>query len=311
MDIAVVGYGRWGKHIVRDLVSIGCRVTVVARSEAGRADALREGAAQVAGRIEEVSSVSGIVVATPTVTHASVVQECLTTGLPVFVEKPLTSDPASAVRLAAMGAGRLFVMEKWRYHPAIEALAEIARSGELGEPVGLRVVRIQWGSNHKDVDGSWTLLPHDLSIVREVLGDVPPIKSIVGHCEGERALEVFAVFGEKPWAYIESCVRFPGERREVQLYCTQGTAIMNGPYEEHVALYRPRNFVDRTLPSPELRKISTEFPLLRELRAFVSYLNGGPPPKGSAVESAEDVAVITQIRQRLGMSGALTTALDT
>ena len=40
-----------------------------------------------------------------------------------------------------------------------------------------------------------------------------------------------------------------------------------------------------------------ELPLLAELRAFVEHLGGGPPPKSSAREGAEIVAVIERLRR--------------
>jgi hypothetical protein len=42
----------------------------------------------------------------------------------------------------------------------------------------------------------------------------------------------------------------------------------------------------------ERRPVSDEQPLLRELRAFLDHLSGGPPPRSSAAEGAETVAII-------------------
>jgi predicted dehydrogenase len=50
-------------------------------------------------------------------------------GVPVYVEKPLTDDPESARRLADTAPDRLFVMDKWRHHDGIRALAAIAHTG--------------------------------------------------------------------------------------------------------------------------------------------------------------------------------------
>ena len=86
-----------------------------------------------------------MVVATPTATHAEVVEEALGLGVPVFVEKPLTADVESARRVAAIAPDRLFVMDKWRYHPGVRELARIAQSGELGPVVGIHARRVGLG----------------------------------------------------------------------------------------------------------------------------------------------------------------------
>ena len=61
-------------------------------------------------------------------------------------------------------------MDKWRSHPGIRALGELARSGEMGSVQGLKTRCLAWGNKHADVDCVWTLLPHVLAITLEVLG---------------------------------------------------------------------------------------------------------------------------------------------
>ena len=128
--IGLVGCGTWGQFILRDLLSLGCRVSVVARSAESRTRAV--GADAVVGSLAELPEVDGIVVATPTSTHAEVTEEALACGVSVFVEKPLTDDPVAAEQLAAAAGERLFVMDKWRYHPGVELLAQLAHDGSLG-----------------------------------------------------------------------------------------------------------------------------------------------------------------------------------
>jgi hypothetical protein len=47
--------------------------------------------------------------------------------------------------------------------------------------------------------------------------------------------------------------------------------------------------------------VSTEFPLLRELRGFMEHLAGGPPPRSSAAEAAEVVRRIAELRALAGL----------
>ena len=117
--MALVGPGKWGRLILRDLVALGAETVVVDHTGQNRELALEAGAAEVVESVEALPErVAGGVVATPTSTHAEVVEQLLERPLAVFCEKPLTTDPAAAARIAAAAPDRVFVMHKWRYHPA-------------------------------------------------------------------------------------------------------------------------------------------------------------------------------------------------
>ena len=67
----------------------------------------------------------------------------------------------------------LHLMDVWRYHPVVEALAEQVRVQTLGPAQGLRLTRANWTSPRTDVDSVWNLAPHEVSIFREVFGVMP------------------------------------------------------------------------------------------------------------------------------------------
>src|SRR5512138_3031277 len=172
MVVGQIGCGHWGAHVLRDLRTLGCDVHVVARSDASRARASEGGAKAVVPDVGSLTHLDAIVVVTPIATHPDVLDAALEHDVPVFVEKPLCDDPVDADRLSALAPDRLFVMDKWRYHPAILKLAEIAESESLGRPRGLRTIRVQPDNRHEE-DATWVLAPHDLAIALEVLGVVP------------------------------------------------------------------------------------------------------------------------------------------
>lgn len=296
--MGLVGCGSWGRFILRDLVTLGCEVSVVARSERGSANAHDGGAASVVRSITELPAVDGIVVATPTSTHAPVVEEVLGHDVPVFVEKPLTDDPADADRLAGAAPDRLFVMDKWRYHPGVELIAAIAREDELGRVIGVRTTRVGWGNPH-EVDAVWILAPHDLAIGLEILGALPEPKTAVADAADGSAMGLLGVLGDAPWLALEVSARALARRREITLVCEEGVAVLEDGYSDRVSVMRADP--SDTTSEPEQRPISTELPLLRELRAFVEHLGGGPPPRSSAAEGAAIVRVISELRSLAGL----------
>ena len=300
LAVGLIGCGRWGRHILRDLRSLGCDVAVVAMSSSSRKNAAEGGASVVVDRMDSLPPVAGIVVATPTATHAAIIEAALDKGVPIFTEKPMTADHESAARLAQMAPDRLFVMDKWRYHPGIEMLARIARSGELGPVVGLRTTRAQWGSPHHDVDCIWILAPHDLAIALEVFGSIPPVRSAIAERVSGYPTGLFGILGDDPWMLLEVSSRYPVSRREIRLHCRDGVAVLDDSYSETVQVTRTSAPSD-TNPQVELRPLSTELPLLRELRAFVEHLQGGPPPRSSAAEGALIVSTIVKLRALAGI----------
>jgi predicted dehydrogenase len=275
-------------------------VPVVARSDESRSRAHEGGASQVVGSIAELPELDGVVVSTPTTTHRVVVEELLPRGVPIYVEKPLTDDPVSARQLAAAAPDSVFVMHKWRYHDGIRALADIARSQELGLVSGLRTTRVGWGNPHGDVDGVWMLAPHDLSIVLEIFGSIPEPRCAVAERSAGLVTGLVGVLGTDPWAVVEVSIAHALRRREVRLVCRDGVALLPDAYSDHLLVTRGELQLNVTR-TEEHRPISTGMPLERELRAFVDHLRGGPPPLSSAADGAAEVAAIGRLRELAGI----------
>lgn len=296
MVVGQIGCGEWGAHVLRDLRSLGCDVQVVARSQDSRKRASDGGAAAVVSDVGSLTGLDAIVVVTPIVSHASVIGEALDHDVPVFVEKPLCDDAAAADRLEALAHDRLFVMDKWRYHPGVRELARIASSGELGRVVGIHTRRVTLGHRSTDVNTVWVHAPHDLAIALDVLGEVPEPRSAVPELVGGELVGLTAVFGEAPWMVLEVSTIAPGHRRELRLVCEEGVAQLDGGYAEAVVVGRAGSIHEDTV---ERRPIHGELPLLAELRAFVEHLHGGPPPLSSA---ADGVVIVERIAEMIALT---------
>ena len=295
MVVGLVGCGRWGRHILRDLRALGCEVPVVARSDESRARAVEGGATDVVDNVQVLAGCDGIVVATPTATHASVVGEALDLDVPVFCEKPLCPDADDARRLADRAPGRLFVMDKWRYHPGVQELAAIARERRLGPVSGVATMRVGWDVPHDDVDAVWILAPHDFSIVFEIMGALPRTDAAAAQLLDGRIVHLSAVLrGDGWWHSLEVSGRSPESTRRIALHCEDGVAVLADGWDQHITVLRDRP------DGVEEERIETpgELPLLGELRAFVEHLRGGPAPRSSAAEGAAIVAAIVEVRRR-------------
>lgn len=290
MVVGLIGCGQWGAHVLRDLRSLGCDVAVVARSEASVARAGEGGATAIVPRMADLGAVDALVVVTPIATHATVIGEALELDVPVFVEKPICDDVQEAERLAAIAPKHLFVMDKWRYHPGVRLLAEIAESGRLGHTHGLRTIRVQPDNRHNE-DAVWVLAPHDLAIALEVLGEVPRPVAAAGLWSGEQLVTLHALLqSDRGWHVAEVSERAVAVERRVELHCDDGLAVLAGGWDEHVAVHLPDGRSERIEAQGEL-------PLLAELRAFVAHVAGGPPPKSSVEEGAEVVRAIDALRR--------------
>lgn len=304
VNIGLLGCGRWGRLILRDLKALGARVSVVvhgttsrANAEAGQADAIVEG-------LDALPAMDGYVVAVPTALHAEFLLRLLETGKPVFCEKPLTRDVEAARRIVAEGGDRVFVMDKWRYHGGVLGLKAIADSGELGPVLGIRTTRVQWGCPHDDVEMDWILLPHDLSIVLEVLGFVPePRWAAAEMSDGVLAGLSGVLESGGAWMQFEVGIRSPQHRRTIELRCRDGVATLGDAYDDAITVLRTAGCVQGSVPpEAEQRPVSVEMPLLAELAAFLGYVRGeSPPPKSSAAEGLLVIERLSGVRELAGL----------
>jgi len=297
MELGLIGCGRWGALILRDLRALGAEVSVLTRDGSGAANA-RAGGGRVVGSVDDLRGCAGVVVAVPSVSHASVIDSVLPLGVPVFVEKPMTVDVESARRFVASAGDRVFVMDKWRYHPGVRRLSELAASGALGEIQGIHLVRVQHGNPHTDVDTSWILLPHDLAIARDVLGALPEPRLARAVTTGSRVEAMYAVLGDSPWCHIEISSIAAAAQRRVEVFGTDGIGVLDDGWADHVSVYRTDPDGGRRI---ERIEATGELPLLAELRAFVEHLEGGPPPRSSAAEGLEVVEAISTLRSLAGV----------
>ncbi len=297
-NIGLVGCGIWGKKILKTLLEKNVDVTVFEASQAYQEEALNLGAKKfivykqsLAKEIKQ--QFDGIVVATPSSTHRTVIEELSDFSIPLFVEKPLTTNLADAQSLVEISHNEIFMMHIWQYHPGINMLASIAKEKKLGELLQIKTSRTNWTSPRIDTDTLWNLMAHDLSIFQTILGEIPkPVFAIAEkHNDVKRDLTV--IFGKQPYCVTQLSNRSESKMREVRLQCSKGVARLKNEQDNYIEIIHG----DDKSAEPSIERITLDntTALETELTVFLDYLNGGPPPISNLYDGLRIIETIDEI----------------
>jgi protoporphyrinogen oxidase/predicted dehydrogenase len=180
--IGVVGLGYWGPNLARNVAE--ARTAELAylcdlRHQAIEPLARRYPAARATSNFAELLAdpeLDAIAIATPVSTHAELAAAALDAGKHVFVEKPLASSTADAVALRELAQQRGRVLmpgHTFLYSPPVVKIKELIDAGELGDIYFVSMSRVNLGLHQPDVSVVWDLGPHDFSILRYWLGELP------------------------------------------------------------------------------------------------------------------------------------------
>jgi predicted dehydrogenase len=180
--VAIVGAGHWGPHLVRNFATLhGSQALWVVDTDDQRRKLMTERfpGLMATESIEDVLAddrVDAVVVATPTSTHADLVEQALNAGKHVLVEKPLTTDLESAVALCQLADDlelALMVGHVFLFNSAVNAAKGYIRKGDLGDVRYISMTRTNLGPVRYDVNAAWDLASHDISIANYWLDSTP------------------------------------------------------------------------------------------------------------------------------------------
>lgn len=190
--MVVLGAGRWGTHLVRnfwehpdaELVAVVDpyleRLTTLKNRLNFNSDVvLATDWESLRGTLE----IDGVVIATPAVTHYSLIQDALVRGYHILAEKPLTLTARESLelcRLAQQQQRQLMVDHTYLFHPAVTRGKEVVESGCLGELHYGYAARTNLGPVRQDVDAVWDLAIHDIAIFNNWLGELPVEVQAIG-----------------------------------------------------------------------------------------------------------------------------------
>ena len=169
--LAVIGVGHLGRHHARILAAMPeVELAGVVDINSERAEQVAEAnkTAVVRDAAELVGRVDGVVVATPTASHAAVARPFLQAGMAVLIEKPLARSMAEAdelVQLAHQRNAIFAVGHTERFNPAVAAARPL-----LTMPRFIEVHRLgAFPDRSLDIDVVFDLMIHDLDVVLSIV----------------------------------------------------------------------------------------------------------------------------------------------
>ncbi|MCU0892888.1 MAG: Gfo/Idh/MocA family oxidoreductase [Rhodospirillales bacterium] len=189
INIGVIGYGYWGPNLVRNFSEAPeANVVIVADLDQAKLRLVERrypGIRTTADYHKVIAdpAVEAVAIATPVSSHFEIGMMALQAGKHVWLEKPMAETSFQAHALAdeaERSGGVLYVDHTFIYTGAVEKIAEIIRSGELGKVYYYDSIRINLGLFQRDVSVISDLAVHDFSILEYILGEHPVAVSASG-----------------------------------------------------------------------------------------------------------------------------------
>jgi len=326
--LGIIGCGYWGPNLVRTFSELeDVELVRVSDLRPGRLDFItgrypRLQASSNAMDIISDPTIDAVVVATPPNTHYELAMAALRAGKHVMVEKPLATSADEGNRIVELAdrlhrtlqVGHLFL-----YAPALVQIRSVFEEGELGSLYYVSAVRTNVGPPGAQVDALWDLAPHDISVILNVIKDVP--EEVVAYgasfTNQKFAETVFVVlkFGDGRLAHIHVGWLTPNKTRLMRMVCSQGEVVYDDMQPvQKVAVHYP-SIDNRVQPgttnlalsynsggvwSPPLESYE---PLRAECQDFVQSVETGKVPLSDGQSGLAVVRVLEAASKSLRSGG--------
>lgn len=272
--LGLIGRGKWGRNIERTLLSLP-GVSVVAL---GKAQPLRR-------------DLDGVLIATPSATHADLALPYIEAGIAVFIEKPMATSVTDAKRIedaARRSRSAVFVGHIHLHNPAFVALrSALPRLGAV------RYVLCESANGSPRTNSSvlWDWLPHDLSRAYALFGS-NPVSVQAWSLTGLQSCQAAIARYRYGTASLVSTMTWlsPVRRQSMTVTGERGVIIFDDKAERKLVVHDEAG--DTSYPSYD-----DELPLTQELRAFLEVVrhgSAGPSHIALGIAIAEAIAAADQ-----------------
>ena len=329
VNVAVVGLGYWGPNLVRNFVELSSANVVAVcdrRAEAFTTVARRFPSVRTTTSYEDLlaaDDIEAIVLATPVATHYDLAMSALESGKHTFVEKPLAASLTEAVELVRLAERSGLVLmpgHTFLYSPPVNLIADLIAGGDLGDIYFVSTSRVNLGIHQSDVGVVWDLGPHDFSILRHWLGEMPDaVAAFSRSCIIPGTTDVAFINLQYPSgtvAHAEMSWLAPSKLRRMTVVGSRKMVVYDDTSNEPVRIFDtgvmprdPATFGEFRLTyragdivSPPVD--ATE-PLAIQLADFCRAIREGVEPRSSARLGLDVIAMIEAVDASLAAGGVV------
>jgi len=320
LNVGVIGCGYWGPNLIRNFMQLNDTTVIrVADLDEKRLSGIKQNyrSIETTTNYREVVDdplIDIVVVATPVRTHYRFASEALGAGKHVFVEKPMTASTKEAedlVRIAQENKRTLMVGHTFLYTEAVKKMKSVIESGELGKIYYINAQRLNLGLFQKDINVTWDLATHDISIILYLLGREPERTQFQGQAHINPAIEDVAIltmyFPDNVVAFVQSSWLDPDKIRKITVVGSKKMMVFDDIQPtEKIRIY------DKGVEGPEHYNTFAEFaysykygdivipkiggaePLRAELSHFVECVKNATTPISDGVNGLQVVRILEQ-----------------
>jgi predicted dehydrogenase len=284
INIALIGSGYWGSKIISSLEGnplVGKFQVIDVKN---------------GDTIEDINGdIKTAIVATPLWDHFDTGAKLLARGFDCYIEKPMAETEQQCQQLKSLQQDRiLMVGHIFLYHPAMTWIK--ANLAHIGKIKHVDSQRLNWGIYQTKTTPMHSLLPHDVSIMLELLGDDVSLTKVDNARFTDNQQPDYVnfnmVIGDVS-VRVTGSWYWPEKIRKITIIGTQGSIVWDD-VTNRVDLYtgtvNERRLTELTLVesyTPDL----TVSPLQLELEHFINCVDTRSTPK-SDVDNAIAVAKV-------------------
>ena len=230
INVGVVGLGYWGPNLVRNFRSLpDCSLKVMCDLNEQRLAHLKTLYPEVEGErsydaLLQRTDIDAIVIATSVRFHFPMAKASLLAGKHTLIEKPMAASTAECEELIQIARSKglvLMVGHTFLYSAPVRKIKEIIDHGDLGELRYISARRLNLGLFQKDINVTWDLAPHDISIILYIMQEMPESVNCRGGAHITKGIEDVTTmslqFSKERSAIIHSSWHDPRKVREMTI----------------------------------------------------------------------------------------------